>query len=107
MTHAARWLIRAVWADMDERGRVGVLRADPAAWEGGEILAGGRILGEVFQTPLLTYYWTSGTLRMSGSTFEGDSQAAMDGMIASFDVQGKLDLDAIDPLPDGMFGAEC
>lgn len=101
---SARWLVRAVYADADERNVVGVLRADPAAWDSDELLAGGRVLGEVFRVGPDLYRWESGTLRMSGSTLEPDMTQAMQGMIDSFDVQNKLDLDALDPLPaDGMW----
>lgn len=99
MTHM-RWLVRQVYADADEDGRVGVLRADPAAWAGDELLPGGRVLGSVYRNPSGLYYWRSDTLWMSGSTYEPDMTVAMTSMIESFDVQNKLTLDALDPLPE-------
>lgn len=103
MTHA-RWLVREVYADADDRGCVGVLRADPARYDRDEILAGGRVLGEVFRSPLGLYSWSSETLGMSGSTLEPDMTVCMRSMVESFDVQHKLELDAIDPLPESVQG---
>lgn len=95
-----RWQVREVYADADERGVVGVLRADPVDWDTGELQRGGRVLGEVKIKDHCGYYWSSNDLKMSSTRYWDTAKLCMRELVDAEDRQGRLTLTHIDPQPE-------